>query len=62
MKGGGNLYVPTPEDKAKFAEAATPVYDWFGKNVKDGEKWLGLLRDSANKAEAAIEGDYADIK
>jgi tripartite ATP-independent transporter DctP family solute receptor len=61
-KAGGELYVPTPEDKAKFAEAATPVYEWFGKNIKDGEKWLNLLRDEAKKAEEMIAADYADIK
>ena len=58
-KGGGNLYVPTPENKA----AAAPVYDWFQKNVKDGEKWFSLLSSEAAKAEASVAAGYAmDIK
>lgn len=62
-KGGGNLYVPTPENKAAFKAAAAPVYDWFQKNVKDGEKWFNLLSSEAAKAEADVAAGYAmDIK
>ena len=62
-KGGGNLYVPTPADKAAFKAAAAPVYDWFKKNVKDGEKWFSLLSSEAAKAEAAAAEAYGmDIK
>ncbi|MEZ5538130.1 MAG: TRAP transporter substrate-binding protein DctP [Thiolinea sp.] len=61
VKAGGELYVPTAEEKAKFAEAASPVYEWFGKNIKDGQKWLDLLKSEAAKAEEVIAADYADI-
>ncbi|MEL7117155.1 MAG: TRAP transporter substrate-binding protein DctP, partial [Pseudomonadota bacterium] len=27
--GGGDLYVPTPDEKAAFKDAAAPVFDWF---------------------------------
>ncbi|WP_022954367.1 TRAP transporter substrate-binding protein DctP [Leucothrix mucor] len=62
-KAGGNLYVPTPENKAAFKAAAEPVYAWFNKNVKDGEKWFNLLSASAATAEKEIEAAYAsDLK
>ncbi len=62
-KAGGNLYVPTPENKAAFKAAAEPVYAWFNKNVKDGEKWFNLLSASAAEAEKEIEAAYAsDLK
>ncbi|MGB1829842.1 MAG: TRAP transporter substrate-binding protein DctP, partial [Paracoccaceae bacterium] len=38
VAGGGDLYVPTPEEKAAFKEAAAPVYDWFKANVDGGEQ------------------------
>jgi len=57
-KAGGEVYVPTPEEKAAFADAAEPVYTWFAENVEDGKKWLNLLQDEAKKAEAAIAKDY----
>jgi len=60
---GGTLYVPTPEEKAEFKAAATPVYDWFGSNVKDGQKFYDLLVAEAEKAEASIADAYgADLK
>ena len=34
VAGGGDLYVPTPEEKEAFKQAATPVYDWFQQNVE----------------------------
>ena len=36
VAGGGDLYVPTPAEKAAFKEAASPVYDWFKSNVDGG--------------------------
>ncbi|MGB0905481.1 MAG: TRAP transporter substrate-binding protein DctP, partial [Mangrovicoccus sp.] len=38
VEGGGDLYVPTPDEKAAFKEAAAPVYDWFKSNIDGGEK------------------------
>ena len=38
VAGGGDLYVPTPDQKAGFKKAASPVYDWFKSNVKGVEK------------------------
>ncbi len=59
VAGGGDLYVPTPAQKAGFAEAATPVYDWFKSNVDGGEKIFDALTSAVADAEAAIDADLA---
>jgi len=51
---GGDLYVPTPEQKAAFAKAAAPVYGWFGENVDGGDAILSALRSAVAEAEAAV--------
>ena len=54
VAGGGDLYVPTPEQKAAFKEAASPVYDWFKGNVGRGEEVFGALTEAVAKAEADV--------
>lgn len=54
VAGGGDLYVPTPEEKAAFKEAAAPVYEWFKANVDGGERAINALVSSAASAESAI--------
>ncbi len=54
VKGGGDLYVPSPEQKAVFKEAAAPVYDWFTANVTRGEDALAALNAAVAAAEADI--------
>ena len=62
-EAGGELYVPSPEEKANFKEAATPVYEWFKTNVKDGEKWFTLLSEAAAESEKRVADAYAaDLK
>ena len=56
VAGGGDLYVPTPEEKAMFAEAAAPVLDWFTGNVDGGEEILAALQTAVAEAEADIDG------
>ena len=53
--GGGDLYVPTPDEKAAFKEAAAPVYDWFKSNVDGGER----IFDALNASVAEVEGEIA---
>ncbi|MBU2865819.1 TRAP transporter substrate-binding protein [Pacificibacter marinus] len=53
VAGGGDLYVPSPEQKADFKAAAAPVYDWFKANVANGEAAF----DALNVAVAAAEAD-----
>ena len=54
VAGGGDLYVPTPEQKAAFAEAATPVYDWFKANVTRGPEIFDALTSAVAEAEEDI--------
>ncbi len=53
--GGGDIYVPTPAEKAMFKEAAAPVYDWFQSNVDGGERIYNALVDAVAVVEADIE-------
>ena len=55
VAGGGDLYVPTPEEKAAFREAAAPVYDWFKANIDGGEAAFDALAAAVAEAEAEID-------
>ncbi len=59
VAGGGDLYVPTPEQKAAFQEAAAPVYDWFASNVDGGEEMLANLRAAVAEAEENVNARRA---
>ncbi len=58
VAGGGNLYVPTPDQKAAFKEAASPVYDWFKSNVKGGKEIFKALTKAVKSAEKRASSDY----
>ena len=63
VAGGGDLYVPTPGEKAAFKKAAAPVYDWFKSNVDGGEAVFSALTSAVAAAEADLDaGLAADIK
>jgi TRAP-type C4-dicarboxylate transport system substrate-binding protein len=63
VKGGGDLYVPTPEEKAAFKAAAEPVYAWFKSNIKGGPEVFDALVEAVAEAEKAIEaGATKDVK
>ncbi|WP_193141143.1 MULTISPECIES: TRAP transporter substrate-binding protein DctP [unclassified Meridianimarinicoccus] len=55
VAGGGDLYVPTPEEKAAFKDAAAPVYDWFKQNVERGEPIFTALTEAVAEAEAELD-------
>ncbi|WP_269582825.1 TRAP transporter substrate-binding protein [Roseibium sp. Sym1] len=57
VAGGGDLYVPTPEQKAAFKEAAAPVYDWFKENVTRGGEIFGALEEAVAAAESDVNGE-----
>jgi TRAP-type C4-dicarboxylate transport system substrate-binding protein len=62
VAGGGDLYVPTPAEKAQFKDAARPVYDWFKSNVKRGDEVFSALTTAVAEAEAQIKaGRKADM-
>lgn len=54
VAGGGDLYVPTPDQKAAFKAAAEPVYGWFKDNVARGEDVFNALTDAVAAAEADV--------
>jgi TRAP-type C4-dicarboxylate transport system substrate-binding protein len=58
VAGGGNLYVPTPDQKAAFKKAASPVYDWFKSNVKGGSEIFNALTSAVADAEKRASSDY----
>ncbi|NQZ30780.1 MAG: TRAP transporter substrate-binding protein DctP [Oceanospirillaceae bacterium] len=55
---GGEIYVPTPEQKMMFQKSAEPVYTWFKGNVKDGQKWFDLLKSETAKVQSSLEVSY----
>lgn len=59
VAGGGDLYVPTPEQKTAFKEAAAPVYDWFKANVTRGDAIFTALTDAVAEAEAEVNAERA---
>ena len=59
VAGGGDIYVPTPEQKTAFKESAAPVYDWFKKNVTRGEAVFEALTSAVSAAEADINAARA---
>ncbi|MCT8160833.1 TRAP transporter substrate-binding protein DctP [Pseudoruegeria sp. SHC-113] len=63
VAGGGDLYVPTPDEKAAFKEAAAPVFDWFKANIDGGEEIFTALTEAVAEAEAGIDaGRMKDLQ
>jgi TRAP-type C4-dicarboxylate transport system substrate-binding protein len=59
---GGDLYVPSPAEKAVFKEAAAPVFDWFKANIDKGDVVFTALTDAVAKAEAGqAAADASDL-
>jgi TRAP-type C4-dicarboxylate transport system substrate-binding protein len=54
LAAGGNIYVPSPEEKAAFQAAAAPVFDWFKTNVPKGPEVFDALMEAVAKAEAEV--------
>jgi len=60
---GGDLYVPTPDEKAAFKAAAAPVYDWFKENVEGGPAIFDALTSAVADTEKALsEANAKDIQ
>jgi len=59
VEGGGDIYVPSPEEKAAFAAAAAPVNDWFRENVDGGSDMLDALQAAVAEVEAELDAAYA---
>ncbi|MGI9521476.1 MAG: TRAP transporter substrate-binding protein DctP [Hyphomicrobiaceae bacterium] len=63
VKDGGQLYVPTPEEKAQFKKTAAPVFDWFKENIKGGTEIFAALTKAVADAESKLDKDMqADLQ
>jgi TRAP-type C4-dicarboxylate transport system substrate-binding protein len=56
---GGEVYVPTPEQKAAFQAASAPMRDWFKANVASGEETLAAFDAAVAAAQAAVDAQRA---
>lgn len=56
-EAGGEIYVPSPEEKQQFVDAAQPVWDWYRDNF--GEEWLNVLQASIDQCQEEIEAQRA---
>jgi TRAP-type C4-dicarboxylate transport system substrate-binding protein len=56
---GGEVYVPTPEQKAAFQAASAPMRDWFKTNVASGEETLAAFDAAIAAAQAAVDAQRA---
>jgi len=62
VEGGGDLYVPSPEEKEAFRDAAQPVFEWFQENVEGGPEIYEALTTAVEEAEAELAEAYeADL-
>ena len=52
--GGGEVHVPTPEQKQAFVAAVQPVHEWFESNVDGGAEMLATFRAAIAEAEEII--------
>ncbi len=55
---GGEVYVPTAEEKQAFEDAAAPVQDWFRANVDGGPEALDSLLASVDAVNARLASEY----
>ena len=57
---GGEVYVPTTEEKAAFKASVAPVMDWFKTNVKGGPEVLASFEASVAKAQTIVDAERAE--
>ena len=57
-ESGGTLYVPTPEEKAQFREAAGGMREWYVEQY--GNEWLDKLDNAIEECEREIDSAYQD--
>jgi len=60
VAAGGEIYVPTPDEKEAFAEAALPVYEWFQDNVEGGPEVYEAFTAAIDAAEAVLAEERAE--
>ncbi len=55
---GGEVYVPTAEEKQAFTDAAAPVQDWFRENVDGGPEALDSLLSTVDAVNTRLADEY----
>lgn len=59
---GGDIYVPSPAEKAAFKDAVAPLFNWFKANVKGGPEVLdAFMAASAAASEKVAAQRVADL-
>ncbi len=56
---GGEVYVPTAEQKEAFRAAAQPVLEWFRTNVDGGEEIFTAFEEAVAMAQEEIDAERA---
>ncbi|QLF68730.1 TRAP transporter substrate-binding protein DctP [Peteryoungia desertarenae] len=59
LKAGGEIYVPTAEEKAAFQAAVAPVFDWFKTNVTGGAEVFDQFQAAVAEAQAKVDAERA---
>ena len=58
-KAGGDIYVPTAEEKDAFRKAAAPLQKWYtDKYGKEGEELLNEYKAAIKMAEEKLEAEF----
>jgi TRAP-type transport system periplasmic protein len=56
---GGDIYVPTADEKAAFKAAAAPVFEWFKASVKGGPEVLADFTAAVDEAQSVVDAERA---
>ncbi len=59
LAAGGQIYVPTAEEKAAFREAAAPAFEWFKTSVPKGPEVLSAFEAAVAEAQARVDAARA---
>ncbi len=58
-KAGGEIYVPTAEEKEAFKAAVSPVFDWFKANVTGGAEVFDQFTVAVADAQKKVDAERA---
>lgn len=62
-KGNGEVYDPTPGEKAEFVKAVAPLRQWYLDQYGDeGKKFLGALETAIADAKKIVDARHAYLK
>jgi TRAP-type C4-dicarboxylate transport system substrate-binding protein len=56
---GGEIYVPTAEEKAAFKDSAAPVFEWFKSSVAGGPEVLDSFTAAVAQAQGVVDAERA---